>query len=176
MRIIIKASIAIIVTLYTSCGSSTLEKSTAGESLRMEHRIFDYANLLSTPQSDSVFNLIKNLESKIGSQIAVLTFDNLNGEKIEEYSFKMADSLRLGRATHNDGILITIALVERRARIEVGLGLENIIKDEIAARILREHMSPKFQEGKFGQGIYSGVDEICKLIVANESLVGQDPK
>ena len=87
----------------------------------------------------------------------------------------MADSLRLGRSTHNDGLLITVSFFDRRARIEVGTGLENIIKDEIAAEIIREDMAPRFREENYGLGIYIGVSRIAKLIRTNEILIGTEP-
>jgi uncharacterized protein len=58
-------------------------------------------------------------------------------------------------------------------RIEVGYGLEKILKDEIAERICREIMTPKFRQGKYGQGIYLGVVDIKELIEQNKDLVGQ---
>jgi len=60
-------------------------------------------------------------------------------------------------------------------RIEVGTGLENILKDEIAARILSEDMAPKFKEGKYGQGLYAAIDKIANLIRINKDQVGVKP-
>lgn len=88
----------------------------------------------------------------------------------------MADSLGLGRPTYNDGILITIAFKDRMARIEVGTGLENIIKDEIAAEIIREELAPKFREENYGQGLFLVVEEISRLIRDNSHRVGQKPE
>jgi uncharacterized protein len=88
----------------------------------------------------------------------------------------MAEELRLGRSTHNDGLLIAIVTMERKIRIEVGTGLENIIKDEVAARIIRDDMAPLFRQEKYGQGIYLAVDKITKLIEENKELVGTQPR
>ena len=72
-------------------------------------------------------------------------------------------------------MLITIAYEERQMRIEVGTGLENILKDEIAARILKEDMAPKFKEQKFASGLYTAISKIAQMIEANQSKVGQQP-
>lgn len=71
--------------------------------------------------------------------------------------------------------MITISVFDRKARIEVGTGLENIIKDEIAAEIIRKDMAPKFREANYGQGINLAVSKIAKLIRDNEELVGTEP-
>ena len=123
----------------------------------------------------SIFYLITDLEREIGSQIAVITIDTLNGVGINEYSIGEIEKLRLGRDMQKDGLLITVALMDKSMRIEVGYGLELIIKDEIAARITRNLMAPKFSEGKFGQGIYDAVDTIKLLIERNKGLVGKMP-
>jgi uncharacterized membrane protein YgcG len=102
-----------------------------------------------------------------------MTVPSLDGQKIEEFSLKTANATGLGRATHNDGVLITVAYNDRQTRIEVGTGLENILKDEIAAQIIREHMAPKFKEEKFGSGLYVAVQKIVKLIEENERRIGQ---
>jgi uncharacterized protein len=119
---------------------------------------------------------MEQLESKVGSQVAVLTILSLEGEKIEEVSLRYAEATRLGRATHNDGVLITVAYTDRQMRIEVGTGLENILKDEIAARILREDMAPRFKKEMFGSGLLVATERIAKLIEENEDSVGEDPE
>ena len=144
--------------------------------VRIENRIFDRADLMTPEQEDSVFSLISSLEADVGSQIGVVTIPGLKGKTIEQFSIRVADSLRLGRKTYNDGILISVALADRQMRIEVGTGLENVIKDEIAAQIIRDDMAPKFRQEKFAAGIYAGVDRICQLIRENGTHVGQPPK
>jgi uncharacterized membrane protein YgcG len=151
-------------------------KNHAARSLSLKNRIIDNAGLLTKDQEDSIFYLIKKLELQIGSQIALITIDSLGGQKIEEFSINIADSLKLGRATHNDGVLITVSLKDRTARIEVGTGLENIIKDEIAAEIIREELAPKFREENYGKGLFLVVEEISKLITDNKDLVGKEPQ
>lgn len=143
--------------------------------LKIESRIFDHANLLTPDQEDSIFQLIKNLDSNIGSQIAVVTIDTLNGESIEQYSLAMTEKLGLGRAGFDDGILISVVVKERKMRIEVGYGLEKIIKDEIAAGIIREDMAPSFREQDYAGGLTKSIRKIIKLIEDSEELVGQKP-
>lgn len=154
------------------CGFSCNKKSSE---VQIEHRIIDRADLLTKSQEDSIFAIIMDLDHKIGSQIGVLTIDTLNGESINEFSLKEAERRRLGRANYNDGILLTISFKDRKARIEVGTGLELIIKDEIAARIIRDQLVPEFRNDEYYRGISAAVKEIKRLIEQNKSLVGKRP-
>jgi uncharacterized protein len=142
----------------------------------LENSIYDSAKLLSKPQADSVLRLIQELNANIGSQLAVITIDTLNGQEINDYSINQAERLQIGRAAYDDGILLTIAVKNREMRIEVGLGLELIIKDEIASRINRQVIAPEFRKGKCGLGIYKGLDSIKYLIERDRDLVGKRPK
>jgi len=142
----------------------------------LENSIYDSAKLLSKPQADSVLRLIQELNANIGSQLAVITIDTLNGQEINDYSINQAERLQIGRADYDDGILLTIAVKNRKMRIEVGLGLELIIKDEIASRINRQVIAPEFRKGKFGLGIYKGLDSVKYLIERDKELVGKRPK
>ncbi|MGC3946422.1 MAG: TPM domain-containing protein [Chryseolinea sp.] len=171
MRTFFKLLTVILIGLSLSC--STEKKGhtrfTSG------YGISDYSHILETTAKDSIGTLIRKLEQEVGSQIGILIVDSLAGEKIEDFSLRMAREFGLGRSTHNDGILITVVMHERLIRIEVGAGLENIIKDEVAAGIIRDDMTPLFKREKYGQGIYLAVDKISNLIVENEKLVGSEP-
>jgi uncharacterized membrane protein YgcG len=172
MRTVVKILAVIYIGLIVSCNSD--KKIETGP--KIGDRIIDNSYLLSEVQKDSIFNLIEKLDQEIGSQIAILTIDTLGKEKLEEFSLRMAGDLKLGRSTYNDGLLVTIVTMERKIRIEVGTGLENIIKDELARNIIRDDMTPLFINEKYGQGIYLAVDKISKLIIENKKLVGTPPK
>ena len=84
-----------------------------------------------------------------------------------------ARALGLGRKDKDDGLLFFLAIDDKTVRIEVGTGLESIIKDEVAAEIIREHLAPHFRENKFGLGLEKGIAASIKLIQDNEALIGQ---
>ena len=156
--------------LFVSCDQKADQKSAT---LIVDHRIFDNAELLTKEQEDSLFQLIESLDNKIGSQIAINTIFSLDGQRIEEYSLERAEELGLGRAKFDDGILITVAKEDRTMRIEVGYGLEKIVRDEIAAGIIREEMAPSFRNEDYAGGLSKGIKKIIKLIEDNRELVGQ---
>jgi uncharacterized membrane protein YgcG len=165
----------VVTTLLAFCIMGCATKQSEPE-VQERQPILDFAHLLTASQRDSISNVIKNLEQSVGAQIAVLIVDSLGDESIEKFSLARAQELKLGRAAYDDGILLTIAMRDRQSRIEVGTGLENIIKDDIAAQILREEMSPHFRNENYGRGIYVGVSKLSTLIEANKDLVGTTPK
>jgi len=157
--------ILVFVGLFTfSCGQN-------------KERKIDYVNdralILTEEQKSSLTDQIKELEKSIGSQIVILIIKSLEGEKIEDYSLRTANDWGIGRKDYDDGILITVSMYDRQMRIEVGYGLEKIIKDEIANRIIREDMAPKFRTENYYEGLYIAVDKIKTLIKDNKELVGQ---
>lgn len=142
---------------------------------KIEDRVIDSADLLSSTQEKSIFKLIEELEKSVGSQIAVVIVNTLNGQDINQYSIQKSEDLSLGRDLYKDGVLITVAYQDRKTRIEVGYGLENILKDEVAAQIIQEQMLPKFKEQKVYEGVYESISTIKTLIEENKKLVGQKP-
>ena len=137
--------------------------------------VHDETHLLTVGQRDSLNRELADLEKSIGSQMVILIISSLDGQKIEDYSLNTANSWGLGRNEYADGILITVALADRQMRIEVGLGLEKIITDEIAGDIIRGQMAPEFRENKYFQGLYAAVKRMKALISENKSLIGQRP-
>ena len=143
---------------------------------KKDQRIYyvnDQAYLLTEEQVSILTDQIRELEETIGSQIVILIIQSLNGEKIEDYSLRTAHDWGIGRKDYDDGVLITVSLDDRQARIEVGYGLEKIIRDEVAARILREDMAPKFRSKNYYEGLQLTVGKIITLIKENKELVGQ---
>jgi len=165
----------IIICLIVFCGLFAISCSQKKTDVKARLCIKDEIHLLTEGQYDSLTEEMRELENSVGSQMAVLIIGSLNGQKIEEYSLNIANQWGLGRKDYNDGVLITVALHDRQMRIEVGTGLERIIPDETAARVIEENIVPEFAEEKYFDGLYSGVTRLKGLITENQDLIGQRP-
>ena len=77
-------------------------------------RINDYADLISPAAEARVDALLAKLEQDEGAQVVVLTIDSLQGEQLEEYSLRIAETWKLGRAEQDDGALLLIAKNDRK--------------------------------------------------------------
>lgn len=123
-------------------------------------RVQDEAGLLSAEEERALSARLEAFERETGHQIAVLTIPSLEGEAIEAFSMRVAETWQLGDAERDDGVVVVVAAKDRRARIEVGYGLEGALPDALAARILREQMIPEFRRGAMGAGLVRGVEAI----------------
>lgn len=104
------------------------------------------------------------LEARKGSQVAVLLVRTTAPEALEEYSLRVAEQWRIGRGGVDDGIVLVVALEDRRMRFEVGYGLEGAVPDALARRIIAEVIAPRFYEGDFAGGLDAGLDALIGLI------------
>ncbi|MGH9388841.1 MAG: TPM domain-containing protein, partial [Vicinamibacteria bacterium] len=77
---------------------------------------------------------------------------------IEDYSLRLAEEWKIGQAGLDNGAIILIVASERRIRIEVGYGLEPVIPDGLAGRIIRERIAPAFQRENYYQGLLAAVE------------------
>lgn len=127
-------------------------------------RVVDLARVLSTNEADSLAATLKAHEGKTGNQVAVLIIPSLEGESLEEYSHRVATAWRLGRKGVDDGVLLLIAVKERRLRIEVGYGLEGALTDLRSAHIIRNEIVPRFRSGDMPGGVRAGVEAVLKTI------------
>jgi uncharacterized protein len=127
-------------------------------------RVVDQTGTLSSGDIASLTQILKNFETRKGSQIAVLIVPTTQPETIEQYSIRVAEAWKIGRKKIDDGALLVIAKNDRKLRIEVGYGLEGALNDVTAKRIIDEVITPKFRGGDFAGGISAGVDRIIGVI------------
>jgi uncharacterized protein len=137
-------------------------------------RVVDQTGTLSSGDIAALTQTLKALETRKGSQIAVLIVPTTEPETIEQYSIRVADAWKIGRKKIDDGALMVIAKNDRHLRIEVGYGLEGALTDVTAKRIIDEVITPKFKAGDFVGGITAGVDRIIRVI-DGETLPAPEP-
>lgn len=126
-------------------------------------RVNDYAGFLPPDRVRALEERLARFEQQSGHQIAVLTIPSLEGEDIEGFSIKVAESWKIGKKGFDNGVILFIARNDRRLRIEVGYGLEGVLPDAIASRIIREVIGPYFRANDYAGGIEAGVETILKV-------------
>ena len=126
--------------------------------------VTDNAGLFSASETLQLREKLKAYETEKTHQIVVLTINSLGNNTVENYANQVFNKNQLGKKEADNGLLILIAKNDRKFRIEVGYGLEPIITDAFASRIIRKTMTPKFKAGDFYDGVNAGTSEIIKLI------------
>ena len=127
-------------------------------------RVHDEAKVMSTAAVDQLENQLKAYEDSTTNQIAVLIISSLDGDVLEEYSLRVAEKWKLGQAARDNGVLLLIAIEDRKMRIEVGEGLEGVLTDALSNRIIRNEIAPEFRRGDYEAGVLSGVNGIISAI------------
>src|SRR5947199_8033979 len=127
-------------------------------------RVVDRTATLSSGDIASLDRTLKDFEARKGSQVAVLIVPTTQPETIEQYSLRVAEAWKIGRKKIDDGAILVVAKDDRKLRIEVGYGLEGVLTDVTAKRIIDEVITPKFRGGDFAGGIADGINRILRVV------------
>ena len=123
-------------------------------------RVVDQAGLLEPAAEAALTEKLGSLEAETGDQLVVVTLDTLQDYEIEDYGYRLGRAWGIGQSENDSGVLLIVAPNERKVRIEVGYGLEPILTDAFASRVIQTQMLPAFREGEFQPGIVAGSDAI----------------
>jgi uncharacterized membrane protein YgcG len=124
--------------------------------------VTDQAGLLSVEQVQQLDDLLLDYQTETSNQFAVLIIPSLEGEVLESYSIRVAETSALGQADKDNGLLLLIALAERRLRIEVGYGLEGVLTDAFCGRVIDNTIVPYFKNEQYFEGISAGLLELIR--------------
>ena len=126
--------------------------------------VVDQTGTLSAADKAALEAKLGELQARKGSQIGVLLVPTVRPEAIEQFSMRVAEAWRLGRKDVDDGVLLLVATGDREVRIEVGYGLEGVIPDATANRVIDEYIVPRFRAGDLPGGIAAGVERLIALV------------
>lgn len=124
----------------------------------------DFASLLNTSSSNSLEKKLSNYNDSTSTQIAVVIIPSLDGWEIADYTFRIAEKWGIGNKEHDNGMLILVAVEERKVFIATGYGIEEKIPDAIAKRIITNIIVPEFSKGDFFNGLDLATDEIISRL------------
>jgi uncharacterized protein len=127
---------------------------------QLSGRVNDYAGMLSPEAASRLEQKLAAFERDQSTQIVILTIPSLQGDDIDQFTIRVADLWKIGQKGSDNGVLLVLAQAERKVRIEVGMGLQGVLPDITAGRIIRDVMQPHLKSGNFDQGIDAGVDGI----------------
>ncbi|MCP4132742.1 MAG: hypothetical protein GY754_17385 [bacterium] len=127
----------------------------------VKNPVNDYAGIIPQHLENKISGLIRAHRKKTGVQMAVLTVRSIGKLSIEEYSFKAAEKWGGGSSERDDGLLFTVAVDERRMRLEVGYGLEGYIPDAAAQQILHS-IKKDFRRNAHGRGVQKVIEQVIE--------------
>ncbi|WP_180167955.1 YgcG family protein [Acinetobacter sp. YH12035] len=135
--------------------------------------VIDQANLLSSAEKQQLSQRILKLYNEGKGQIGVVIVPTTGQEDIFSYSMRVAEAWQLGSAKRDNGLLMTIAINDRRIQILTGYGLEGVLPDIVAGRIINDKITPLFKQGEYAQGIDAGLAEIERILNLDPEIAAQ---
>jgi len=126
--------------------------------------VVDEAGIIDESIKKKLAGHLQELEQKTGSQMIVLTVPTTGEIPIEMFALDMAEKWKLGQKDRDNGLLMIIAVNDRKYRIEVGYGLESVVPDSLAGTVARKYLVPRFQAGDYSKGIYETAVVIMSTI------------
>ncbi|EOQ87090.1 PF04536 family protein [Leptospira yanagawae serovar Saopaulo str. Sao Paulo = ATCC 700523] len=139
----------------------------------LERRVTWEEGTISNREADFLENILKEYEEKTSNQFAILIVHSLEGEILEEYSLKVAETWKLGQKGIDNGVLILLATEDKKVRIEVGYGLEGVLTDVYCKRVIRDFFIPQFRNGDYEEGLRLGLKEL--LETADLGITPEEP-
>lgn len=134
------------------------------QTLKPAGYVTDQANVISQDQQAFLEKVLTELQQKTGAQVAVVTLPTLAGGEINDFANRLFERWGIGGKDKDNGVLFIAAIQDRKTRIEVGYGLEPILPDARAGRILDEAVLPLFRQSRLGEGMVQGTLSIARLI------------
>lgn len=122
--------------------------------------VTDTARALGDADRAALERQLADFETQRGTQIGVLIVPSTAPEDIADYSQRVADAWKLGRAGVGDGLLIVVAVQDRRVRIAPFKALEGAIPDVLAKRIIDQQMVPAFRRGDYAGGLRDALAQL----------------
>lgn len=136
--------------------------------------VVDAAGIIDAQTERQLEGWLRELEQKTTAQVKVFTVPTIEGEDFFGFVQRHAELWKLGQEGKDNGVLIAVAIRERKDRIHVGYGLESVLPDSWCGSLRRKDLVPYFKEGRFADGLFRGTVAIANKVAdsANVKLTG----
>jgi uncharacterized protein len=135
----------------------------------------DFANVVDPETEREIDRWVRALINASKDYVYVVTVDTFAPYgSIEEYAVRLFERARIGTRAKDNGVLIVLAVKDRRVRIEVGYGLEEFVTDGFSGDTIRQVMLPEFREGRFGRGLLNGVRRVVQRVAEGRGVTLND--
>ena len=134
----------------------------------------DFAGVIDAASVQTMENLSREVLEKTGTSIVVAVLASIGDNAPDDYANRLYQAWGIGAKGKDRGVLVFLALKERKVRIETGYGVEGILPDGLTGEILDKYVLPDLKAGKYGQGLTKGVVAVASVIAkdAHVTLAG----
>lgn len=136
----------------------------------------DFAGVLDAPGKQTLEDYCTNLERVTGAQMAIVLVPTIDDEPVEDVANRLYREWGIGKKGKDEGVLILLAIKERKSRAEIGYGIEPIISDGAAGGVLRQ-IRPILQQGNYSGALLAAAEQIGTTIAQSKGveLGGPEP-
>jgi uncharacterized protein len=127
---------------------------------RLSGRVNDYGDMISPQARATLETELAAFESADSTQVVVLTVPSLEGDVIEDFSIRVGDAWKIGQKGKDNGVILIVSKADRKIRIEIGRGLQGVLTDLLAGRIIDTVIKPRFKQNNFDEGFLEGTRAI----------------
>lgn len=138
-------------------------------SLKPQGYVSDFARVLDPQSRAQLEAYCGRVEQATGVQMAIVTIDSLEGNPVEDFTNSLFRKWGVGKKGKDEGIMLLLAIKDRRDRIEVGYGLEPILPDGFAGSVLRE-VRPLLGQGAYGAAMFAAAEQMGSRIAAAKGV------
>jgi len=124
--------------------------------------VTDYTNTLSDADKQGLEQKLDAFDDSTSTQIAILIIKSVGQYDINDYAQKVGRSWGIGQKGKNNGILILVAMGDRKMSIQTGYGVEDVVPDAITHEIIENDMKPRFRANDYAGGLSAAVDDLLK--------------
>lgn len=157
----------------TTTPKQSTQAPVAADKLILNNPVIDEAKILSASDKQAIETKLRSLNDRGLAQAAVVIVPTTNGEDIFDYSMKVADRWKLGKKDTDQGLLMVVAVNDRKMYILTGYGLEGTIPDAVAKRIISDDITPRFKQGDYAGGITAGINRIEERLTTDPAILKQ---
>ena len=123
----------------------------------------DFSNTLSSDEIARLEQKLVAYNDSTSSQVSIVMITSIGPYDISDYAFQLGDKWGIGRKDKNNGVLILAAMNERKVFIATGYGMEGVLPDALAKRIVEQVIVPNFRMGNYYEGLDKATDMVFKL-------------
>jgi uncharacterized protein len=135
----------------------------------------DFAGVIPAPYKSRMEDLAREVLDKAGTAVVVATVTSIGDNDAEDYANRLYQAWGVGKKGEDRGVLIFLAVKERRVRIETGYGVEGLLPDGLVGEILDKYVVPYLKQGDYGKGLSNAMMAVSTVIAkdAGVSLTGR---
>jgi uncharacterized protein len=166
------ATILVLAVFFASAARAAF----VWESIQLHAAVTDTAGILDDGQQRALEGKLRSFYDSTGNAFVLLTIPSLDGGDIDDAANRIFAKSGIGQKGNNRGLLVLVAVADRKMRIETGYGLEGELTDAICRSVIEADMVPAFRQGRYYDGINAAMERMMKIAQGDVSAVPKKEK